>query len=168
MNLEVENFKKLFSIIKNYPMSHIIHIDEGNRELVEALFDFVKDNELVYHLNIIDNSLLKELEDEFKKNQYCKIRPFSFEQGRYTKHSVLYDTAFVTVDISKVKNLEDVLKKIYRVMKNSGDVILFAGENVEEISALLENLNYVAINSIDGFEPFIVITAKKMHGWKKV
>ncbi len=168
MNLKKEEFKKLFSVIKNYPMSHIIHIDEGNRELINALFEFVKDNELVYHLNLMDRELLKEFEDEFKNSECCKIRPFSFEQERYTKHSILYDTAFVTVDISKVENPEDVLKKIYRVMKNSGDVILFAGENVEEISTLLENLNYVAINSIDGFDPFIVITAKKMHGWKKV
>ncbi len=168
MNLKPENFKSLFEIIKNYPMSHVLHIDEGNREIIETFLDFVRDKELVYHLNVMDKRLFEELKSEFADMEHCKIRDFSFEQDRYTKHSVLYDTAFVTADISKVKDLKEVLKKLYRVMKNSGDVVLFVGEMREKIANLLVDLNYVAVNTIEGFEPFIVLTAKKMHGWKKV
>ncbi len=169
MDVRKENFEKLFSIIKNYPMSHILHIDEGNKEFIESLFSFVMENDLVYHLNVIDKKIFDSFKDKFDIDKRFKIKLFSFSQERYTQHSVLYDTAFLTVDISTIEDKEDFFKKVYRVMKNSGDIIFFIKEeDKEKIVSILERLNYVAINYIEGFDSFVVLTGKKMHGWKRV
>ena len=168
--LDSKKFETLFTIIKPYPSSHIFHIDDGNKELVLTLHKFAMDNELVYHLSSLDKDFLEYAKKELTKEKNFKIREFNFEQPRFNRSSILYDTAFLTLDLFKIPDLEDFLRKLYRIMKNAGDVIFFSQNENEKRTLILtlEKTNYVAINTIDDFNSFSIVLARKMHGWQKV
>ena len=54
-------------------------------------------------------------------------------------------------------------------MKNAGELyILVDKKDDRDYAIVLEDSNYVALNSIDLNKETRVITAKKMHGWRKV
>jgi len=59
-------------------------------------------------------------------------------------------------------------KKIYAIMKNGAKLIIISKKDTDEpeLSQLLEDSNFVAINPIvDTFKNFDILSAQKMHGW---
>lgn len=65
-------------------------------------------------------------------------------------------------------NKDKILKQIYRALENSANIIILekkSNKNLDEIKELLDKTSFVAINNIDLFEEYNLITAKKMHMW---
>ena len=65
-------------------------------------------------------------------------------------------------------NKDKILKLMYRALENSANLIILekkTNENLEEIKELLDKTSFVAINNIELFEEYNLITAKKMHMW---
>jgi len=63
---------------------------------------------------------------------------------------------------------ETILKKFFRIMKNAGVVAILIPKDAplrDLIDQRLEASYFVAINHIDIFDDYDVVTAKKMHGW---
>ncbi len=157
----MKNIDELFEIIPAYPGLEIAYIDDGSFDFRENFIDFAKKTEASLYIKDT-NATQKE------KDSFVTIEPFSFDDKRYTKHSILYDYIFVASNLND-KNIEEILKKLYRVAKNAAHVFLFvANEDMDQIEKFLEDTNFVAINKIDEIEKFQIISAKKMHGWAKV
>jgi len=107
---------------------------------------------------------LKKLQDNL-----ISIRLVPLDKKRYNNHGHLFDTLFVNIEEEEIENLEDFFKKIYRMMKNAGVIVYpVKKEKREKRVKMLEDLNYVAINDIEMDQNFVVLTARKMHGWQKV
>ena len=149
--------QELFSIIPNLPGVRVLDIG-GEPKLFKQLESFCRTKEHELHTIIFDNTPLQ--------SDYATIRHIPINKERYNQRSIQYDTIFVDYPLEKIDDLELFFKKIYRIMKNGAKVIIFT-QNIEELTMLLEKLNFVAINPIE-IEDKVVLTAKKMHGWARV
>jgi len=136
----------LFALIPNHPGIFISIFEDENFDCVETLREYTESIKATLHVN-----------------------QFNFEQKKYTKHAVQYDFLFICADISKRNDIPEIANKTYRVLKNAGHVfILSKKESTCRLNEIFEESNFVAINTISLDEEYDVISAKKMHGWKRV
>ncbi len=158
----MKNFELLFEIIPPYPGLNIALIEDNQDGIVEELHNFCQKIEASLHVKALGDR-------EESRSENMRIKSFSFEQTKYNNFSTLYDFLFLCADINTRDDMEMIFKKIYRVMKNAGNLLICVRKD-DKVSymELLENTNYVALNSIELNQDTEVITAKKMHGWKKV
>ena len=158
----MKNFKLLFDIVPPHPGQNIAIIEDSQDNFLLSLKEFCQKIDATLHIK----SLGKR---EAINTDILKIKTFSFEQSRYNTFSVNYDFLFLCVDISEREDMESIFKKIYRVMKNAGNIFLFVKKDeVRRYFELLEDTNYVALNNIEFNEKLDIVIAKKMHGWRKV
>ncbi len=136
----------LFALIPNHPGIYISIIEDEN-------FDCAKE--------------LQEYTDSI--NATLHVNKFNFEQKSYTKHATQYDFLFICTDVDKRNDILEIANKTYRVLKNAGHIfILSKKEFTCRLSEVFEESNFVAINTISLNDEYDVISAKKMHGWKRV
>jgi hypothetical protein len=166
--LEKESIQQLLSIIPPHPATAILHISDSGEQFSKALSDFVQDREYEYQLNITDKDFYSQIKKLSIENNLCKVKLMNYNQRRYVTMSKMYDFVFVTASIPKEFEL-DFIKKIHIHMKNGANIIIFLPKN--DIKSKyrwfehLDNALFVAMNSIDIFENYEIIIAKKMHGW---
>ena len=136
----------LFALIPNQPGIYISIIEDENFKCTDTLQEYADSIEATLHIN-----------------------EFNFEKKRYTKHAVLYDFLFVCADIDERDDILEIANKIYRVLKNAGHTfVLSKKESTYKLNEIFEESNFVAINTISLDEEYDIISAKKMHGWKRV
>ncbi len=154
--------EELFSIIPDLPGVRVFCFGEECH--IPALAGYCE--EKGYYLEIVafdDNTY------EALQRLPAKVRRIDEAKERYNLRSMAFDTVFVPIDIEKLADKEQFFRKIYRLMKNAGDlIVLIPPAKSEEMEAFLQELNYVAINPIKLQNGSVAITAKKMHGWAKV
>ncbi len=152
--------EELFTVIPSYPGQNICLIFDKQVDISLSLIKFCIENEINLYIKDIEGNLLS-----LNRPPFVKVEKFSFKDKRYNLHSVLYDFIFFSYSL---EDDPDILKKIYRVTKNAGNIFIFTKSDPDELIKLLEKINFVAINEIDTFRKTHIISAKKMHGWMKV
>ena len=166
--IEVEKARELFSIIPDAPGGRIYHLAENNLPFITSLRDFLIQKELEYQLMPISKEFFNVVVSELKKSEYLKIKELDLTKKRYNHNSKQYDFVFVTIDLEKNYDNE-LFKKIYRIMLNAAYVMIFTPKHLSQnIRESLVETNFVAINDIELFDNLDVISAKKLHGWKRV
>jgi Icc-related predicted phosphoesterase len=136
----------LFTLIPNHPGIFISILEDENFDCVDKLKEYTDSIKATLHVN-----------------------EFEFEQKNYTKHAVQYDFVFICADINKQNDILEIANKIYRVLKNAGHTfVLSKKETTYTLSEIFEESNFVAVNTISLDDEYDVISAKKMHGWKRV
>ncbi len=143
MQKELELFKNLF---QEFPNIEILHISNKISFLDSTLYEVVKalDGKLTY----ID----------FKDELSLKLK----SSARDFEYIILSDI------LSYCQNKEKIVKTMYKALENSANIIVLekkSHNNLEEIKELLEKNSFVAINHIDLFKEYNLITAKKLHMW---
>ncbi len=143
MQKELELFKNLF---QEFPNIAILHISNKISFLDSTLYEVVKalDGKLTY----ID----------FKDELSLKLK----SSARDFEYIILSDI------LSYCQNKEKIVKTMYKALENSANIIVLekkSHNNIEEIKELLEKNSFVAINHIDLFKEYNLITAKKLHMW---
>jgi len=155
--------KELFTIIPNLPGVRVFEFAK-DYETSANLAKFCQ--EQGHYLEIV--AFEEELFNSLKDLEGVKVRNIPLQKERYNQRSVMFDTIFINYPLEKIPNLEEFLKKVYRMSKNGGDIILFVPkEELEKYEKLLQDVNFVAINPIEG-EGYLALSAKKLHGWTKV
>ncbi|WP_320035843.1 hypothetical protein [Halarcobacter sp.] len=143
MKKKLELFKGLFQPFTNLSVFFI----NNNTDFIEStLEEVVKTNE--GKLNKID----------FIEEKYLKLNHYM----REFEYIVLGDI------INKYEKKELLLQKCYRALENSANIIILENKtnnNLDEIRELLDKTSFVAINSIELFDNYELITAKKLHMW---
>ena len=150
----------LFALIPNHPGIFISIIEDESFECIDQLVKYTTSIEATLHV--------KSLSD--KKYLEClHVEEFRFEQNRYNNHAIQYDFIFVCANMENRSDTLDIANKLYRVLKNAGHVfVLSKKESTCKLIQVLEESNFVALNTIDLNSQFDVVSAKKMHGWMRV
>ncbi len=143
MEKELKLFKDLF---QPFPNISILHINNGAKFIdapIKEVVDFLDGN-----LEYI----------EFMEENSARIKA----TAREYEYIVLSDI------LSYCPNRDKVLKLMYKALENSANIIVLekkSNKNMDEIKQLLDESSFVAINHIDLFEEYNLITAKKLHMW---
>lgn len=153
--------QELFAIIPKLPGVRVYQFSDGKSS--GELSDFCQEQGHYLEIAALEDEIYEQV-----RHLPAKVRRIDEEKERYNLRSQLFDTIFVNYDINKLHNKELFFRKIYRMMKNAADIIIFTDKKqIKELEALLQELNFVAINPIF-LQDATVLTAKKMHGWTKV
>jgi len=165
--LKKEQSNLLMQIISpHYPNQQILHITDGCNDLHNTLFELTKNRRFEYDLRTV-NKKIDNLSDHNHNGFF--IKPIDLNTKDYSYHSKRYENVFVTLDPEYIKtNITTIFKKLFFVMKNAGVVAILIPKNeplIDIIDKKLEESFFVAINHIDIFDDYDVVTAKKLHGW---
>ena len=143
MQKELSLFKDLFQPFENIALLHI------NNKV-----DFL-------------SPILQEVATTF--NGSCEEKVFTNESSaRLRGHARDYEYIILSDILSHCENRDKVIKMMYHALENSANIIILekiSHNNVAEIKELLDKTSFVAINHINLFEEYVIITAKKLHMW---
>ncbi|WOE68789.1 hypothetical protein RZR97_06615 [Hydrogenimonas thermophila] len=165
--LKKEQCDLLMQIIStHYPNQQILHLTDGCNNLHQALFEFTKTKGHEYDLRMVNTEIndlpIQEHNDIF-------IKPLDINAKVYNQHSKKYENIFVTLNPEYIEaDSVGMFKKFFRIMKNAGVVVILIPKGeplLDTIDKELEDSYFVAINHIDIFDDYDVVTAKKLHGW---
>jgi len=157
----VDDIDKLLNSLPKSPEFMVLHFSEDN-SLINKLQEFCKDA-AEYRVLTFD----PKAKDELKKyeNSYTKVQLANSQRPKYNHPSKFYDYLFVT---SLPEDRDDFLKKVYYALKNGAPMFIFLPKGnrnfAHEVESELIEKNYVATNLMD-IDDFLVVSAKKMHGW---
>ncbi len=143
MNKEFKQFEELFD---SSPNIAILNIDNGCDDISLFLKEFIVnyDGELTY----------KDIN---------KISTQTFRlQDRNFEYAVLSNC------LSKIPLQEKFINSVYHALENSAFIILIEEKTKSDLSMMMELLdkcNFRAVNSIDIFQNYNLVMAKKLHMW---
>jgi len=158
----LKNFELLFDLIPHHPGLHLAIIDDSSYDCVDRLASFCKDINAHLHVKSIMSS-------NYKENNILHVEKFEFSQEKYNKQAIQYDFLFLCAKIEDIDDIDSIVQKIYRSVKNSAHVyIVVTKGETDTLPEVLEAQNFVAVNTIELNEDENIISAKKMHGWTRV
>ena len=98
-----------------------------------------------------------------------KLTNIIFENEKNLRlNSREYEYIILSDILSSSANRYKIMKTIYKALENSANIIILdkkSNNSLEEIKLLLDKTSFVAINDIELFEKYYLITAKKLHIW---
>ena len=166
--LETEAINSLLGIVSSHPRVRIAHFSEGGKVFVDALNDLAKEREYEYQLSIIGREFLAETKARCSLNDISLIKGIKWEQNRYASEARQFDFLFVTAQVPNDFRRE-FAKKIYSHIKSAGQIILFLEknnrQNIDEWQMFLEEYAFVSMSTLDIFQNYELLIARKMHGW---
>ena len=166
--LEPNAIEQLLTIIPDHPAIRIMHFSDGGEPLCDAIKSFCKTREYEYQLNTLNDDFQARAKELYAEKGVCSTKQIKWEQRRYAIMARLYDFLFVTTTVPEEKR-EMFIKNVFSDIKNAGNIILFLPKNDPKTTEvwwqLLDENLFVAINTIDMFENYEILIAKKMHGW---
>lgn len=161
--MKLEDF---FKIIPKLPGVRVFQFTDSFN-IAKKLCDFSKSMGFELEIVTFDEELFERLKS--LKDEGIKIRKIPENKEKYNLRSIAYDTIFVTLDIKSLSDIEEFLRKSYRIMKNGANIVLEVDKNDKNwIIDLLQKCNYVAINETTLDDSRLLFTAKKLHGWTRV
>jgi len=138
-------------------------------ELFSSLFDDFP-NLAVLHVNNKVDFLNPIIEEVVKKSGgKLDFKEFTDEKSlRLSAKARDYEYVILGDILDYTVNKVQLLNMYYKSLENSANIIVLAkksNNSVEEIKSLLDQTYFQAINDIDIFDDYIIITGKKMHMW---
>lgn len=143
MQKSLEQFSSLFD---NFPNLSVLHVNNKINFLNPIIEEIVNNSE--------GNLDYKDFTDEKSLRLGGKARDYEY---------IILGDIF-----DYCENKMQLLKMYYRALENSANIIILAKkshDSTEEIKSLLDKSHFLAINDIDIFDDYIIITAKKYHMW---
>ena len=137
--------------------------------LFKDLFQPFENIALLHINNKVDflTPVLEEVATSF--NGSCDTKVFKDESSARLRATARdYEYIILSDILSHCQNKDKIIKLMYKALENSANIIILekiSHNNVDEIKELLDKASFVAINHIDLFDEYVIITAKKLHMW---
>jgi hypothetical protein len=145
MDKEFSQFLELFD---SSPNIAILHIDNGFEDIADFLKQFIDENQ--------GELSFKNIEDIDIKRLRLKDRNFEY--------AVLSNC----LNSFEPKEQERFINGVYHSLENSAFIIVLEDRSKSDpfsMCELLDRCNFRAVNSIDIFEKYNLVMAKKLHMW---
>lgn len=128
------------------------------------------ENIAILHINNGLNFLSPVIEN-VATTLHGKVQTIDFENensARLKGHAREFEYIILSDILSYCPNIDKIIKIMYKALENSANIIILekkSHDNLDVIKQLLDQTSFVAINNIDLFENYHLITAKKLHMW---
>lgn len=138
-------------------------------ELFSSLFDNVPNLAVLHVNNNVDfiQPVLERIVNASGGN--LDYKEFTEEKSlRLRAKARDYEYVILSDILDSCENKISLLNMYYKSLENSANIIVLAkksNNSTEEIKLLLDKTYFQAINDIDIFDDYIIITGKKMHMW---
>lgn len=138
-------------------------------ELFSSLFDNSPNLAVLHVNNRVD--FITPVIEEVVNNSEGKLdyKDFIDEKSlRLNAKARDYEYIILGDILDSCENKIQLLKMYYKALENSANIIVLAkksNNSTDEIKNLLDKTYFQAINDIDIFDDYIIITGKKMHMW---
>lgn len=143
MTKSQEFFRSLFD---DFPNISILNINNGCSDIQKLLEQIVND---------LDGKLtVKNFED--------------IDEKRFRLTAREYEYAVVCDCVEKLQDADRFIQEVYHSLENSANIIVISKKENSDIYALtdiLDRNDFRAVNQIDIFDKFHLVTGKKMHMW---
>ena len=128
------------------------------------------ENIAILHIN---NKLdfLTPVIDDVASSLHGEVQTIPFEtqnSARLKGHAREFEYIILSDILSHCPNADKIIQIMYKALENSANIIILekkSNDNLDEIKELLDKTSFVAINHIDLFKEYNLITAKKLHMW---
>ena len=166
--LETESITQLLEIIPSHPGLRMSQFSDGGKAFSDALSNLCLEREHEYQLNVLDEEFFTEAKELYGNNNLSIVKRIKWNQRRYSSLAKQYDVVFITATVP------DEHRKLFSFffhshIKSAGHLVLFLEKNNQDNSdewwSFLEEYLFVAISTLDIFENYEILIAKKMHGW---
>jgi len=166
--LETQSITQLLEIIPNHPGLRVSQFSDGGEAFCDALNNLCLEREHEYQLNVLDEAFFIKAKELYGNNKLSSVKRIKWNQRRYSSLAKQDDVLFVTATIPK-EYRKIFAQNIHSHIKNAGHLVLFLEKNNQKNSdewwSFLEEYLFVAISTLDIFENYEILIAKKMHGW---
>lgn len=143
MTKEQEFFSSLF---EQYPNTSILHI---NNEL-DDIDDLLK-------------NIVKKSKGTLKTKNFKEI-----QEKRFRLTAREYEYVVISNCLNQLESIDRFITQIYHSLENSANVIVLSKkENMDSFTMMdiLDRNDFRAVNQIDIFDKYNLVTGKKMHMW---
>ncbi len=140
---EIELFKSLF---QKTPNSALLLINDGCSDIQNIICDFTNETDA--------------------KLTYKDFNTINLERFRLTARDFEY--VIVCDCFESIIDIDKFIKELYHSLENSANIILISNKNKNNTLFMIDILDrndFRATNSIDIFENYNIVVAKKMHMW---
>ena len=166
--LETESITQLLEIIPDHPGLRMSQFSDGGEAFSDALSNLCLKREHEYQLNVLDEVFFTKAKELYGNNNLSIVKRIKWDQRRYSSLAKQYDVVFITATVPD-EHRKLFAKNIHSHIKSAGHLVLFLEKNNQENSdewwIFLEEYLFVAISTLDIFENYEILIAKKMHGW---
>ena len=160
----MDNIQALLHALPKSPGMRIMHFAKEPLLISQIQNYCLKESDycdyLIATLNEEDTTILKKFE-----NSYTKVKYLNENRSRFHIQAKQYDYLFLT---TLPKKRVPFFQKLYSALKNGAPLFIFLQKEENSLSYTIEQelieKNYVATNRTD-LEEYLVVSAKKMHGW---
>lgn len=166
--LESESINQLLEIIPNYPGLRVSQFSDGGEVFSNILYSLCVERGYEYQLNVFNEDFYIKAKNLYGGDKLSFVKLIKWNQRRYASLAKQYDVLFVTATVPN-EHRELFTKNIYSHIKSAGHIILFLEkgnyQDIDEWRSFLEEYLFVSISTLDIFENYEILIAKKMHGW---
>jgi len=138
----IEEFTSLFDFTPNIS---VLDLNNGSKDITNILNSLAIPFDGI--VTTIETNILNELKTKIKRSSY--------------------DYGIITKMIMDSTDKETLMEIITKGIRDYGYIIILEekSKNLDEVYHLLEECDYGAISTIDIFEDYSLIMAKKLHMW---
>jgi len=166
--LEPQSITQLLEIIPDHPGLRMSQFSDGGEAFSNALSNLCLAREHEYQLNVLNEAFFTKAKELYGNNSLSIVKRIKWDQRRYSSLAKQYDVLFVTATVPD-EHRKLFAKNIHSHIKSAGHLVLFLEKNNQQNSdkwwSFLEEYLFVAISTLDIFENYEILIAKKMHGW---
>ena len=150
----------LLAQIDLHPAQSVGYIGLKDETIIKAFNDALQICDGTLHLYLFNQTYISLSQ--------TKLKIIKNYQSSFKIEARLFDQLFLFSTLSEVPDKDRWIKKMFRSLENSGNIIIIENKKdftKEYLLDLVEKHGFLAGNDIDIFEDKWLINAKKMHGW---
>lgn len=153
-------------------MSHffVVKMPPKSKEFFLSLFDKTPELRVLVFSSLENNPFTELLQDELVEIS-PRIKEIYYTSELATQDLKLRPRSYEFVVVVDVFNSENtaLVEQLYHALENSANIIVLSNKASQidhwYLQNLLEDNDFRAVNSIDIFDEYYLVTGKKMHMW---
>ena len=160
----MQSYKQFLELIQPQPGFKVLEVTAHADALTEAVIEHLKP----FNNHRVALACYPGEHQQFDASETLKIEKIPNYNLPFRALPRDNDIVIIRDVFHQHTQVERILKSIYTILANTGDIIIITKNEAADVEAqkeILEALEFRSANSIDILEGYTLVMAKKMHMW---